>query len=127
MNVRPSDNYRKMRERAVKAFEQGKSQRSIAMNFGVGTATVGRWYAAWRAGKSIGDPVFSKSDDDRLRAMYLEYSRSEIAEALGKTVNSVRHRARILGLTRDAWTPKKLKEQRVTNPAPGVTVHRLLG
>lgn len=127
MTDRPSDRYRAMREEAIADFAAGKSLRSIAMRMGIGTATVSRWHVAWQKGKRPTEPGFSRADDDRLCAMFFTYSLQEIADALGKTFGAVRHRARVLGLSKADCSPQALKSKRITSPAPGVTIHRLLG
>lgn len=120
--------FQALRREAEAAFAAGESADSIVKRFRVGRSTAERWRTAWLAQSPKAPPTFTAQEDERLRAMYATYTREEIAEALGKKVNAVRHRAFVLGLRKRNVQDRQVQHRAspIEHPAPGVTIHRCL-
>jgi hypothetical protein len=73
--------------------------------------------------KSTQQRIWTREEDEYMANHFGHMAPSEIAKQLGRSPQSVKCRAFILGLQ----SGSKKQRERITKPSPGITIHRLLG
>ena len=68
--------------------------------------------------------IWTREEDEYMANHYGHMAPSEIAKQLGRSPQSVKCHAFIMGLQSGS---KKQQRERITKPEPGITIHRLLG